>query len=139
MTPGEWKNAGANVTLAYGFHESPSLLEYKHRWKNATIVEDTNATQNIVNRIFSEEKLNVSLHLRGTNFQIKIWEALLNIPEGSLVSYELIATSAGNPKATRAAALAIAKNPIAYLIPCHRVIRKMDSLHNYRWGATHPN
>jgi AraC family transcriptional regulator of adaptative response/methylated-DNA-[protein]-cysteine methyltransferase len=75
------------------------------------------------------------LLLKGTNFQVKVWQALLAIPPGAMVSYQDVATSIGQPGATRAVANAIARNPIAYLIPCHRVISKVGMVHHYRWGT----
>jgi len=76
-----------------------------------------------------------NLHLKGTNFQINVWKALLSIPEGWVVSYQDIASYIGHPKAFRAVANAIAINPVAYLIPCHRVIAKSGKIHQYRWGS----
>jgi AraC family transcriptional regulator of adaptative response/methylated-DNA-[protein]-cysteine methyltransferase len=78
----------------------------------------------------------LKLHLRGTNFQIKVWEALLNIPTGALTTYEHIASQIGNPRAVRAVGTAVGSNPIAYLIPCHRVIRKSGEFGNYLYGTT---
>lgn len=77
----------------------------------------------------------LKLHLRGTNFQIKVWEALLSIPTGALTTYEHIATQIGNPRAVRAVGSAVGDNPIAYLIPCHRVIRKSGEFGNYLYGS----
>jgi AraC family transcriptional regulator, regulatory protein of adaptative response / methylated-DNA-[protein]-cysteine methyltransferase len=109
------------------------------------MIEDYKTTAPLVNRIFlgaqtdspSFDKLNptLKLHLRGTNFQIKVWEALLNIPTGALTSYEHIAASIGNPRAVRAVGSAVGDNPIAYLIPCHRVIRKSGEFGNYLYGS----
>jgi AraC family transcriptional regulator, regulatory protein of adaptative response / methylated-DNA-[protein]-cysteine methyltransferase len=76
-----------------------------------------------------------NLQVKGTNFQINVWKALLNIPKGCVVSYQDIASYIGNPKALRAVANAIAINPVAYLIPCHRVIAKSGKIHQYRWGS----
>ncbi|MGD9009368.1 MAG: methylated-DNA--[protein]-cysteine S-methyltransferase, partial [Desulfobacteraceae bacterium] len=74
--------------------------------------------------------------VKGTNFQVNVWQALLAIPSGRLVSYHDIATSLGKPRAARAVASAVAGNPVAYMIPCHRVIAKTGKFHKYRWGAT---
>ena len=97
-------------------------------------------TQPLADQIFSpaRDKKDKPVHLllKGTNFQVKVWEALLKIPEGSVVSYNDVAALIEQPTATRAVAGAVAKNPVAYLIPCHRVIRKMGAIHNYRWGAS---
>ncbi len=76
-----------------------------------------------------------NLQIKGTNFQINVWKALLNIPKGCVVSYQDVASYIGHPKAFRAVANAIAINPVAYLIPCHRVIAKSGKIHQYRWGA----
>jgi AraC family transcriptional regulator of adaptative response/methylated-DNA-[protein]-cysteine methyltransferase len=111
-----------------------SLVEH---WKQATMIEDYKTTAPLVNRIFLDAKLNspLKLHLRGTNFQIKVWEALLNIPTGALTTYEHIAAQIGNPRAVRAVGSAVGDNPIAYLIPCHRVIRKSGEFGNYLYGS----
>ncbi|MEK6751781.1 MAG: methylated-DNA--[protein]-cysteine S-methyltransferase [Chloroflexota bacterium] len=112
-------------------------------WKQAKMIEDYKSTAPLVTRIFSAPKPDsayeqtnqrLSLHLRGTNFQIKVWEALLNIPSGALITYEHIASYIGNPKAVRAVGSAVGHNPIAYLIPCHRVIRKSGDFGNYLYG-----
>jgi AraC family transcriptional regulator of adaptative response/methylated-DNA-[protein]-cysteine methyltransferase len=91
----------------------------------------------LVNRIFlgTNPGQPINLHLRGTNFQIKVWEALLNIPMGALTTYEHIAERIGNPRAVRAVGSAVGHNPIAYLIPCHRVIRKSGEYGNYLYGS----
>lgn len=111
-------------------------------WKQARMVEDYKSTASLVNRIFPEDptRLNttsqpLSLHLRGTNFQIKVWEALLRIPLGSTATYGQIAAQIGNPKAVRAVGTAVGHNPIAVVIPCHRVIRKSGEFGNYRYGT----
>ncbi len=110
-------------------------------WKQARMVEDYKSTAPLVARIFPtastplSAKQKISLHLRGTNFQIKVWEALLNIPKGTATTYEQIAAQIGNPNAVRAVGTAIGHNPIAVLIPCHRVIRKSGEFGNYRYGA----
>ncbi|MBI5961967.1 MAG: methylated-DNA--[protein]-cysteine S-methyltransferase [Chloroflexi bacterium] len=127
-------------------------------WKQAKMIEDYKSTAPLAARIFSAQPpvgdhetdsgfdtsrenraglLNhpLKLHLRGTNFQIKVWEALLNIPTGTVTTYEHIAAQIGNPNALRAVGTAIGHNPIAFLIPCHRVIRKAGEFGNYRYGA----
>ncbi len=110
------------------------------RWPNATLIEDRAATAPYAARIFGacengdgDEPL--KLHLRGTNFQIRVWEALLRVPPGAVISYEDIARRIGEPTAARAAAGAVAKNPIAFVVPCHRVIRKTGPFHSYAWGV----
>jgi len=113
-------------------------------WKQAKIIEDYKSTAPLIARIFDTPKPDsafkradqrLNLHLRGTNFQIKVWEALLDIPTGSVTTYEQIATQVGNPKAVRAVGTAVGHNPIAVLVPCHRVIRKSGEFGNYRYGA----
>ena len=165
VTPGEYKSRGAGVTIRYGIHPTPfgkcliattdrgichlsfvqtsegsaidSLVE---DWRQAKMIEDHKSTVNLVKPIFDlrygvrrDEPLRV--HLRGTNFQLKVWEALLQIPAGTVTTYEGIAERIGKPKATRAVGTAVGHNPIAVLIPCHRVIRKVGDFGNYRYGT----
>ena len=121
-------------------------------WKQAKMIEDYNITAPLIARIFPDISTRLSatpetdsafykadqrlrLHLRGTNFQIKVWEALLNIPTGSVTTYEHIAAQIGNPNALRAVGTAVGHNPIAVLVPCHRVIRKAGDFGNYRYGT----
>ena len=121
--------------------ERDALQELRESWPGATIALNAGQTGRVAEKIFSpREQVTVNrdmihLHLKGTNFQIKVWEALLNIPPGHLLSYEDIAAQVGSPQASRAAAGAVAKNPVSYLIPCHRVIRKVGELGGYRWGT----
>jgi AraC family transcriptional regulator, regulatory protein of adaptative response / methylated-DNA-[protein]-cysteine methyltransferase len=162
VTPGEYKTRGAGLTIRYGIHPTPfgkCLIATTERgichlgfveggegtsidyladyWKQAGMIEDYQATAPLVTRIFSKGTADtpLSLHLRGTNFQIKVWEALLNVPSGTVTTYERIAASIGNPKAIRAVGSAVGDNPIAYLIPCHRVIRKSGEFGNYLYGS----
>lgn len=166
ITPGEYKAGGAGLKITYGFHMTPfgqcllattqrgicglmfiekeeqqqAFEDLKRAWPKSEFIEDSTHTQALINSIFSPVKKRnggpISLLLKGTNFQIKVWEALLKIPEGALVSYNDVATCIGQPAASRAVANAIGKNSIAYIIPCHRVIRKMGIINNYRWGAS---
>jgi len=110
----------------------------KYSWKNAELVEDPDVSRALVNKIFNPALINdsVLLHLilNGTNFQIKVWEALIKIPFGAVVSYEDIAAQIGLPKATRAVGTAVGKNPISFIIPCHRVIRKSAEFGYYGGG-----
>ncbi len=162
VTPGEYKSGGAGLTIRYGIHPSPFgkvLIATTERgicnlsfvdvsegkvidklvedWQQAEMVEDYKATAPLVTRIFSDLSTDspLKLHLRGTNFQIKVWEALLSIPSGALTTYEHIAKQVGSPKAVRAVGTAVGHNPIAYLIPCHRVIRKSGDFGNYLYGS----
>jgi AraC family transcriptional regulator, regulatory protein of adaptative response / methylated-DNA-[protein]-cysteine methyltransferase len=113
-------------------------------WKQAKMIEDYKSTAALIARIFPDRETDsdfdkadqpLKLHLRGTNFQIKVWEALLNIPTGMVTTYEHIAAQIGNPDAARAVGTAVGRNPIAVLIPCHRVIRKSGDFGNYRYGV----
>jgi AraC family transcriptional regulator, regulatory protein of adaptative response / methylated-DNA-[protein]-cysteine methyltransferase len=165
MTPGEFKNEGTGLTIEYGFHPTPFgecllaatqrgicglsfvspgtktevLAELRERWSGAKIREDAASTKTYAERLFSKTIRNrrkpLPLLLKGTNFQIRVWEALMRIPEGSIVSYEDIARAIGNPKASRAVGSAIGLNPVAYIIPCHRVIQRAGVIGNYHWGA----
>ena len=164
MSPGEYKSKGEGVTIRYGIHLTPfgkCLIGLTERgichlgfvqgsegdaidnlvsdWKEAKMIEDYRATAALVGPIF-DLRFNtrikpLTLHLRGTNFQLKVWEALLQIPAGSVSTYEGIASRIGNPNAVRAVGTAIGHNPIAVLIPCHRVIRKAGEFGKYRYGA----
>lgn len=165
MTPGEVKGGGAGLEIAFGFHDTPfgecllaltdrgvcwlSFVEAGQRpqaesalhqqWPQASLRQQPERTGPVVRRIFERTYASaepITLLLQGTNFQIKVWEALLNIPSGHAVSYEDVAGMIGQPRATRAAASAIARNHIAYLIPCHRVLRKNGDAGQYRWAAT---
>ena len=163
VTPGEFKHKGAGLTIRYGFHLSPfgaclvgltgrgichlafvqpgehsqALAELQKAWPEASLQEDPQATRPLIGQIFnlSEQPGALGLHLCGTNFQIKVWEALLRIPPGAVVSYEDLAVSVGMPQAARAVGHAVARNPIPVLIPCHRVIRKSGEFGDYHYGA----
>jgi AraC family transcriptional regulator of adaptative response/methylated-DNA-[protein]-cysteine methyltransferase len=126
------------------FHEGnrkAALRDLASRWPNATIEERPRVTAPVANRIFTaleirdpEGVVPLGLLVRGTNFQVKVWRALLQIPVGSVATYEDIATAIGAPAAVRAVGTAIGRNPVAFLIPCHRVIRTTGALGGYRWG-----
>jgi len=164
VTPGEYKSRGAGVTIRYGIHPTPfgkCLIATTDRgichlsfvqtsegdaidnlvadWKQARMIEDHQATIHLIEPIFdlrySHRGKPLNIHLRGTNFQLKVWEALLQIPMGEVTTYAGIASRIGNPGATRAVGTAVGHNPIAVLIPCHRVIRKVGDFGNYRYGA----
>jgi AraC family transcriptional regulator of adaptative response/methylated-DNA-[protein]-cysteine methyltransferase len=164
MSPGEYKQKGAGISIWYGFHPTPfgecliavtqrgicalsfvepntqqhALVHLHEEWTHAVITHDETVTEPFVEQIFTPTASHkpLTLLLRGTNFQIKVWEALLKIPVGHLASYADIASAIGNPKASRAVGSAIGSNQLAYLIPCHRVIQKMGIYGQYRWGAT---
>jgi AraC family transcriptional regulator of adaptative response/methylated-DNA-[protein]-cysteine methyltransferase len=164
VTPGEYKSGGAGVTIRYGIHPTPfgkaviattergichlsfvqasegeAIDQLVAEWKQARMIEDYNATAPLIEPIFdlrySQRGKPLNVHLRGTNFQLKVWEALLQVPAGAVTTYEGIATRIGKPGATRAVGTAVGHNPIAVLIPCHRVIRKVGEFGNYRYGA----
>lgn len=126
------------------FHEGnrrAALRDMAGRWPGATIEERPRLTGPVAARIFKalevrdpEGLVPLGLLVRGTNFQVKVWRALLQIPVGSVASYEDIATAIGSPKAVRAVGTAVGRNPVAFLIPCHRVIRTTGALGGYRWG-----
>ena len=164
VTPGEYKSGGAGVTIRYGIHLTPfgkcligltergichlgfvqtsegdAIDQLVNDWKHARMIEDYRATASLVGPIFnlrhSDRIKPLTLHLRGSNFQLKVWEALLQIPAGTVTSYEGIASRIGRPGAVRAVGTAVGHNPIAVLIPCHRVIRKVGDFGNYRYGT----
>ena len=126
------------------FHEGnrrAALRDLQSRWPMATIEERPRVTAPFAARVFSsldvrdpESVVPLGLLVRGTNFQVKVWRALLQIPVGSVATYEDIATAIGSPNAVRAVGTAIGRNPVAFLIPCHRVIRTTGALGGYRWG-----
>jgi AraC family transcriptional regulator of adaptative response/methylated-DNA-[protein]-cysteine methyltransferase len=119
--------------------ETEAVFRLGKQWPNAQFVEDKISTAKMIRQIFtpqiepSEEPLN--LLLQGTNFQLTVWQALLQIPEGCLISYGHLAQKIGHPKASRAIGTAIGNNPISYLIPCHRVLRGDGEIGGYRWGV----
>jgi len=122
-----------------------ALEQLRLDWANANLQEDPSRTRLVVQQIFAphsgtsltpREPRAIALHLRGTNFQIKVWEALLRLPPGAATSYEALAEQVGSINAARAVGNAVARNPLAYLIPCHRVLQKAGGFGNYRYGAT---
>jgi AraC family transcriptional regulator of adaptative response/methylated-DNA-[protein]-cysteine methyltransferase len=127
--------------LAMSFHDldHPELKDGLQRsWPKATLQRDEHGADDLISRIFRHRANSESFHLllRGSNYQIKVWEALLNIGTSQLVSYATLAKLAGSPKAHRAAGTALTENRIAYLIPCHRVIRSNGESGIYHWGNT---
>lgn len=161
VTPNEFKTKGEGIEIEYGIHNTPfgecliastprgicnlnfiennldRLLSDLHSdWQNASIKKNQAATKAIASTIFSpDKKEKIKLLVKGTPFQIKVWEALLKIPFGSVSSYQNIANTIGSPNANRAVGTAVGSNPIAYLIPCHRVIRQEAIIGQYRWGS----
>lgn len=162
VTPGQFKQAGLGLTLTYGIFDSPfgayvlgaitgkiALLHFlaeadrpeavlAKAWPEAILMEDPASLQSLANQIFSTSaypQKPLPVLMRGSAFQLKVWEALLKIPEGQLVSYDQIAEAIGQPTASRAVGTAIGSNPVGYLIPCHRVIKKTGLFGCYRWGV----
>lgn len=161
MTPGEYKNGGTNLHISYNFSSGTfgemlvastgkgicylafsedntrMLKELKDMFPNAHFAEQKDDFIEKVIRFFSEHSDKpeaINLHLKGTDFQLKVWETLLKIPEGKLSTYGEIAGQIDNPKATRAVGSAVGDNPVSYLVPCHRVIRSTGILGQYHWG-----
>jgi AraC family transcriptional regulator, regulatory protein of adaptative response / methylated-DNA-[protein]-cysteine methyltransferase len=166
MSPGDYKSRGAGLLMRYGFHVSPfgialvmttdrglaglafcdpggereALADMTGRWPNAACVEDHAATAPYAARIFDpgrwrgEEPLRVVLI--GTDFQVRVWEALLRIPLGRAKPYSAIAAEIGAPKASRAVGAAIGANPVSFVVPCHRAVGKSGALTGYHWGLT---
>lgn len=166
MSPGDYKTRGEGVTIRYGFHLSPfgvalimvtdrglaglafndagseraAFANMSSRWPNAAYVEDMAATAPYAARIFDPAKWRADQPLRvvmiGTDFQVRVWEALLKIPMGKARSYSSIAAEIGSPSASRAVGAAIGANPLSFVVPCHRAIGKSGALTGYHWGLT---
>jgi AraC family transcriptional regulator of adaptative response/methylated-DNA-[protein]-cysteine methyltransferase len=166
MSPGEWKTGGAGMTLQYGFHPSPfgtaiviasgrglaglafadpgqeqtALADMLRRWPNATCVEDHAGTAALAQRIFDTRLWRPDQPLRvvliGTDFEVRVWEALLKIPMGCATTYSDVAANISNPKASRAVGAAVGRNPVSFVVPCHRVLGKSGALTGYHWGIT---
>lgn len=163
MTPGEYKNGGEALHINYSFAETPfgniivastakgichlafaddeqkALVELDKLFPNASFKQVVDTIQQNALFIFTQDWKNLSkikLHLKGTAFQLKVWEALLKIPMGGLSTYAGIASSVGNANASRAVGSAVGDNPVAFLIPCHRVIRSTGVFGQYHWGST---
>jgi len=166
MSPGEWKSGGEGLTLRFGFHPSPfgtalviatgrglaglafadagedkkAFADMRSRWPRAAFVEDEAATAPIARRIFDPRLWRADRPLRvvmiGTDFEVRVWESLLKIPMGRATTYSDIARSVGRPAAARAVGAAVGKNPVCFVVPCHRVIGKSGELTGYHWGLT---
>jgi len=164
MTPGEFKRRGAGLEIDYGIHDSPfgdcllattdrgicalqflesgsssvALAALQAQWPAARFTENGRKTHALLQTIFPVDPVDgartVTLHLQGTNFQLKVWQALLRIPAGLVCTYGDVATLVGQPGAARAVGSAVGRNAIGYLIPCHRVIRSNGTAGDYRWG-----
>ena len=161
MTPGEFKNGGDELNIHYSFAESPfgdiiiastnkgichlafvkeekfGIENLQHFFPQATIVQKTDLIQQDALRFFNadwNDLHKVKLHLKGTPFQLKVWQSLLQIPFGNISTYTSIADNIKNSKASRAVGTAIGNNPVAFLIPCHRVIKSTGIIGDYHWG-----
>ncbi len=164
MTPGEYARGGAGLAIAYGFHDTPfgivlimmtdkgvcgiafgdegeddsMLADMRGRWPRATYIADEGRTAAIAAHLFSvkKETSELTLHLMGTPWQVQVWRALLSIPEGSFSSYGAIAARLGDKKASRAVGTAVGRNPLSWIIPCHRVLGRDGKLTGYHWGVS---
>jgi AraC family transcriptional regulator of adaptative response/methylated-DNA-[protein]-cysteine methyltransferase len=166
MSPGEWKTGGEGLTVYYGFHpalfgtalvmatdrglcglafadpgeEKAAVADMRSRWPRATYVEDSARTAPLCARIFDKKLWREDRPLRvvliGTDFEVRVWETLLRVPMGRATTYSDIANHIGKPKAPRAVGAAVGKNPISFVVPCHRVIGKSGELTGYHWGLT---
>jgi AraC family transcriptional regulator of adaptative response/methylated-DNA-[protein]-cysteine methyltransferase len=162
VTPGEYARHGDGLTIRYGVHDTPfgpcligvtdrgicalrftdepdaatAIAELKAEWSRATLLHDDRETAGVTQTIFGAQSPErpLPLLLRGTNFQLKVWEGLLHIPEQCVISYGDLAERIGMPSSTRAVASAVGANPVAFVIPCHRVLRSTGALGGYRWG-----
>jgi AraC family transcriptional regulator of adaptative response/methylated-DNA-[protein]-cysteine methyltransferase len=166
MSPGEWKSGGEGLTVFFGFHPSPfgsalvmaterglaglafadpgeeraALADMKARWPRAAYVEDSARTAAIARRIFDSSQWQQDKPLRvvliGTDWEVRVWETLLQIPMGRLTTYSDIASKIRKPAAARAVGAAVGKNPVSFVVPCHRVVGKSGDLTGYHWGIT---
>ena len=164
MSPGEFKAGGSGLQIHYGIHDTPfgqALIATTPRgicnlhfpevadrltaeqtlqqsWSKAEIIHNKKFTQPLCDLIFdaaiSKDRKPLTLLVKGTNFQIQVWRALLKVPFGGITTYQSVAKMIGRPTATRAVGTAVGNNPLSYLIPCHRVIRSSGELGGYRWG-----
>ena len=166
MSPGEWKSGGEGLTVFFGFHPSPfgsalvmatqrglaglafadpgeeraALTDMKSRWPRADYVEDSARTAVVAKRIFDPAQWQADKPLRvvliGTDWEVRVWETLLQIPMGRLTTYSDIASKIHKPAAARAVGAAVGKNPVSFVVPCHRVVGKSGDLTGYHWGIT---
>ncbi len=163
-TPGEFKSGGAGLAIEYGVHDTPfgpafiavtprgvcsfefvdgaqcgeALAELRKTWPRATVTENLESTGSVIRKMFDTSiapDRPISLYVSGTNFQISVWRALLQIPQANVVTYSEVAHAIGHPGSARAVGQAVGANPVALLIPCHRVIRQSGELGGYHWGT----
>jgi len=163
MTPDEYENGGEELTISYSYTDSPfgktliastekgicfnalsdnkvhALSELKSIFPEATYLQQPDKAQQAALRFleegYKEGETNISLHIKASDFQLNVWNALLNMPMGKLTTYKEIACSLNMPRACRAVGTAVGDNPVAFFIPCHRVIRSTGELGQYHWGA----
>ena len=166
MSPGEWKKGGEGTTLRYGFHPSPfgvaiviaserglsglafadegeeqsAFADMRRRWPLAIYVHDQAGTTALAQRIFNSSQWCADQPLRvvliGTDFEVRVWETLLKIPMGKATTYSDVANKILSPKASRAVGAAVGRNPVSFVVPCHRVLGKSGALTGYHWGTT---
>jgi AraC family transcriptional regulator of adaptative response/methylated-DNA-[protein]-cysteine methyltransferase len=166
MSPGEYKSGGEGLVVSYGFHPSPfgqalvmttprglcglafadpgeeaaALEDMRRRWRRAAYVEDPAATVAIARRIFEAEAWRPDQPLRvvliGTDFEVRVWQTLMAIPMGRAATYSDIAQKLGRPTAARAVGTAVGRNPVSFVVPCHRVLGRSGDLCGYHWGLT---
>ncbi|MBM6578604.1 bifunctional helix-turn-helix domain-containing protein/methylated-DNA--[protein]-cysteine S-methyltransferase [Microvirga sp. BT689] len=166
MTPGDYKTGGSGLTMRFGFHPSPfgeailiaterglaglgfvddgdrkaALADMTRRWPKAQYVEDEAATAPLAKRIFNPSQWQAEQPLRvvliGTDFEVRVWQTLLRIPRDRATTYSDIARHIGKPAAARAVGAAVGKNPISFVVPCHRVLGRSGALTGYHWGLT---
>jgi AraC family transcriptional regulator of adaptative response/methylated-DNA-[protein]-cysteine methyltransferase len=166
MTPGDFKTGGSGLTMRFGFHSSPfgeailiaterglaglgfvddgdrqaALADMTRRWPKAQYVEDEAATAPLAKRIFNPSQWQAEQPLRvvliGTDFEVRVWQTLLRIPRDRATTYSDIARHIGNPAACRAVGAAVGKNPVSFVVPCHRVLGRSGALTGYHWGLT---
>jgi len=161
VTPGEYKTEGLNLQINYSFQETPfgtcligvtergichltftqeedcetEMSRLRTRWENAEFISDKEIGKKVVEQVFNSSDRDVKILLKGTNFQLKVWQALLRIPSGNLATYKAIAETIGAPTSSRAVGNAIGLNPIGIIIPCHRVLRTNGEIGGYMWGT----
>ena len=166
ITPGDYKSGGAGLALSYGYHLSPfgeaivvatprglaglgfvddgdrahALADMQRRWPRAALSEDPVLTEAIARRVFDSDRWNADTPLRvvliGTDFEVRVWETLLAIPFGRAATYSGIAERIGKPRAARAVGAAVGRNPVSFVVPCHRVLGRSGRLTGYHWGLT---
>jgi AraC family transcriptional regulator, regulatory protein of adaptative response / methylated-DNA-[protein]-cysteine methyltransferase len=162
-TPGDHRALGEGLTIRYGVHDSPfgpafiaqtdrgicqlgflgdpgeehELAGLRSKWPRATLQRNHAATTHIARAVFDNaENGPIPVHLKGTNFQLQVWHALLRVPPGEVTTYDALAQDIGAPTSHRAVGTAVGRNPVAFLIPCHRVIRKTGAIGDYHWGGS---